>query len=410
LAVALISAIGQRPNEARPVNDIAFTLFFLGFGLGVPLAALLALMKYRLYDLDLVVRKTVVFTIVAVVLTVLYLAALALATVSGLGTLAGALVFVLTFNPERRRARQLADRLVYGKRAPPIELLSEFSEQVGDTYSIDDVLPRMTQLVAAGTGGTEVRVWLRVDRVMTVVATWPENAPPASELPIEAEDLPVFGPGVAAFPVAHHGELLGAITLRSPANDPMDAAKERLVAGLASQAGLALRNVGLVKDLRESRRRIVAAQDERAKKLERDLHDGAQQQLVALTVKLRLAEQLVDRDPSKTKSMLGELQSDATGALEDLRDLARGIVSASAGRQGARSRARRAGAQGGRAGFGRNQRHRTVRARRGDRCLLLHARSAQQRREVCERKRCLGAARAARPDAQHPDRGRRCGL
>jgi signal transduction histidine kinase len=110
-----------------------------------------------------------------------------------------------------------------------------------------------------------------------------------------------------------------------PANDPMNVQKERLVGDVARQAGLVLRNVGLLEDARESRRRIVAAQDARARALERNIHDGAQQQLVALTVKLRLADQLVDRDPVKARAMLETLQADATAALEDLRDLARGI-------------------------------------------------------------------------------------
>jgi signal transduction histidine kinase len=127
------------------------------------------------------------------------------------------------------------------------------------------------------------------------------------------------------FPVIHQGELLGAITLAMAANDPMDASKERLAQGVASQAGLALRNVRLVQDLRASRRRIVAAQDERAKALERNIHDGAQQQLVALTVRLRLAEQMAERDPAAVTAMLGDLRDQATAALEDLRDLARGV-------------------------------------------------------------------------------------
>jgi signal transduction histidine kinase len=97
------------------------------------------------------------------------------------------------------------------------------------------------------------------------------------------------------------------------------------VRDLASQAALVLRNVGLLEDVRESRRRIVAAQDERARRLERDIHDGAQQQLVALTVKLRLAEQLTTRDPDEAAKVLRGLQVDATATLEDLRDLARGI-------------------------------------------------------------------------------------
>ncbi|MEX2420500.1 MAG: sensor histidine kinase, partial [Actinomycetota bacterium] len=86
-----------------------------------------------------------------------------------------------------------------------------------------------------------------------------------------------------------------------------------------------LRNVLLVEDLRESRRRIVTTQDERARKLERDLHDGAQQQLVAISVQMKLARSLVERDPAKTAEMLEGLQQATTDALEDLRDLARGI-------------------------------------------------------------------------------------
>ena len=81
----------------------------------------------------------------------------------------------------------------------------------------------------------------------------------------------------------------------------------------------------LVDDLRASRRRIVAAQDERAKKLERNIHDGAQQQLVALAVKLRLLEQQIERDPANARAMATELQGTANETLEDLRGLARGI-------------------------------------------------------------------------------------
>jgi signal transduction histidine kinase len=110
-----------------------------------------------------------------------------------------------------------------------------------------------------------------------------------------------------------------------PASDPMNPAKEKLVRDLASQAVLVLRNVRLIEELRASRQRLVAAQDEERRKIERNIHDGAQQQLVALSVKLRLAQGLVAKDAVKAEAMLGDLQSETQGALEDLRDLARGI-------------------------------------------------------------------------------------
>jgi signal transduction histidine kinase len=94
---------------------------------------------------------------------------------------------------------------------------------------------------------------------------------------------------------------------------------------LAGQASLVLRNVKLIEELRASRQRLIAAQDEERRRLERNIHDGAQQQLVALSVQLKLARTLVDNEPAKAGQMLDTLQGATAGALEDLRDLARGI-------------------------------------------------------------------------------------
>jgi len=94
---------------------------------------------------------------------------------------------------------------------------------------------------------------------------------------------------------------------------------------LASQAGLVLRNVRLIEELRASRQRLVAAQDQERRKIERNIHDGAQQQLVAISVKLRLLQQLAERDPTAAAALAEQLRDDATQALDDLRDLARGI-------------------------------------------------------------------------------------
>src|SRR6266511_5632615 len=105
----------------------------------------------------------------------------------------------------------------------------------------------------------------------------------------------------------------------------MNPGRKRLVRDLASQAGLVLRNVRLIEDLRDSRRRLVTAQDAERRRLERNIHDGAQQQLVALQVKQRLAQGMIERDPAKALDLMTQLQIDTTEALDDLRDLARGI-------------------------------------------------------------------------------------
>jgi len=118
---------------------------------------------------------------------------------------------------------------------------------------------------------------------------------------------------------------LGAVTISKKPGEQPTPIEERLVSDLAAQAGLVLSNVRLIQDLRASRQRLVAAQDAERRKIERNLHDGAQQQLVALAVKQRLAEGLIERDPQRARSVLTEAQADTVDALETLRDLARGI-------------------------------------------------------------------------------------
>jgi signal transduction histidine kinase len=144
--------------------------------------------------------------------------------------------------------------------------------------------------------------------------------------------LPAIPDSTAAIPMTHRGELLGAIALDVPPSDPLTPDQERLLSELATQAGLALRNVALTADLRRrleelerSRKRLVTAQDEERRRLERNLHDGAQQQLVALGVRLRLADQVIDRDPAKAHEMLAAIQTESQEAIDSLRDLARGI-------------------------------------------------------------------------------------
>jgi signal transduction histidine kinase len=307
----------------------------------VPAAVGIAMFKYRLYDIDVVINKTVVVAVLAAFVTAIYLAVV-VGISAAIGTtgqpnvllsIAATAIVALAFQPLRERARRLADRVVYGKRATPYEVLSEFSERMAGSYSTEDVLPRMARILGEGTGATRTEVWLRVGDQLQLAASWPEDSEPEkTPLPAVEDALPEFPEADRAVPVRHQSELLGALTLTKPPSEPVTPAEEKLLSDLASQAGLVLRNVRLTAelqarlvDLRASRQRLVAAQDQERRRLERDLHDGAQQQLVALAVKQRLAEGLVRRDPDKAAQMLADLQADTAEALENLRDLARGI-------------------------------------------------------------------------------------
>ena len=284
----------------------------------IPITIGISVLKYRLYEIDVVIRKTVVFAVLGASIAVVYFA-----LVAGIGVLVGtrssalasgiaAAVVAIAFQPARRWARRAADRVVYGGRATPYEVLTEFGENLADTYGAEDVLPRLARVLGEGVGAERARVWLGAGSARRVVATWA-----AGERADGEDDL--------LEDVRHQGQILGALSVRMPANDPIDDSRARLVTDLAAQAGLVMRNAGLVEDLRESRRRLVAAQDLERRKLERNIHDGAQQQLVALAVKLRLAQSLIVRDPDRAEALLTELLSESNRALDDLRDLARGI-------------------------------------------------------------------------------------
>jgi signal transduction histidine kinase len=325
------------------LDDILWSFFVASLMVGIPAACGIAILKYRLYDLDVVIKKTVVFAILAGFVTLVYVGLVIgignLVTDAGTGfdvLVFGAIAIVaLILQPLRHWARRLADRLVYGKRATPYEVLSQFTERIGETLSVEDVLARMTNLITAGTGAERAEVWLRVGRELRLEASSPPlgDGDDRPRLPLGVEGDPLDVPDATeVIEVRHRGELLGAIAVSVPAADPLTPEQERMLSELAVQAGLVLRNVGLTAELRarleelqRSRERLVAAQDEERRRIERNLHDGAQQQLIALAVKSRLAQQLAARDPAKSGELLSDVQRDAEAALEDLRDLARGI-------------------------------------------------------------------------------------
>jgi signal transduction histidine kinase len=146
-----------------------------------------------------------------------------------------------------------------------------------------------------------------------------------------AADLPVLDPAARVVPVRHGDELLGAISLTKPREEALTSTEDSLLQHLASQAGLVMRNAQLtaelrasIDELRASRRRLVEAQDAERRKIERNLHDGAQQQLIALAIQLGLLAEAAD-DPGLIRQAIPELKAQLSAALDDLRALARGI-------------------------------------------------------------------------------------
>jgi signal transduction histidine kinase len=325
--VVVVGLAATMLNNNSAVASVLSNLAFLWLWVSIGIAVL----KYRLYEIDIVISRAVLYGSLAVFITAVYVG-----LVAGVGTLVGnrrsallsalaAAVVAVAFQPLRHRAGRLANRVVYGRRATPYEVLSDFSRRVGGAYSSEDVLSQMARIVATGTGAEEVIIWLRVGGELQPAASSAGQNAEAAALYVDGDAMPALPGADVSVPVVHQGGLLGAISIRMPRAEPLRPAGEHLVTDLASQAGLVLANAGLIEDLRSSRQRLVTAQDEARRRLERNIHDGAQQDLVALSIKLGLAEVTLDEDTAETRQILRQLRADATGALENIRDLARGI-------------------------------------------------------------------------------------
>jgi signal transduction histidine kinase len=246
-------------------------------------------------------------------------------------------IVALAFERVQEGLELWASRRVHGGAASPYEVLSRFSGAVTGTYAAEELPTRMAKVLADGTGAEWTQVWLAVGDDLALAATWPPTAPAAS-----GKDLHIPGaeaPGRRSLSVRQAGQLLGVLVVQERSQVPLTAVEERLFAGLADQAGLVLRGARLraelsrrgvelsarAEELRVSRQRLVDAHDAERSRLERDIHDGAQQHLVALAVNLRLAHTLLDRSPERAAQILAEQEAAAVETVETLVSLSRGI-------------------------------------------------------------------------------------
>jgi len=323
--IALTIALGTQGNGAAITAAVGFVSAAIAL-FGFPGAITIAILKHRLYDIDVLINRAVVYTILAAAITVVYAA-----IVAGVGALVGshggpvltivaAVAVALSFQPLRARARTIANRLVYGERATPYEVLGEFADQMARSVALEEQLDRLVTLLASGVGAERVEVWSETSTGGRVIAAWPQGTSDGS------------GAAPTSVPVRQGDEVLGSVLVTKRINDPLTPPEAALLEHVASQAGMLLRNLGLttelratIDELRASRRRLVEAQDSERRRIERNIHDGAQQQLVALGVKLSLAKRLLRGDADAVERMLDDLQGETSQALTDLRELARGI-------------------------------------------------------------------------------------
>jgi len=322
----ILDEVGGRLDLALISGAVAMIVLVTSFGVAIG--------KYRLYEIDTVISRTLVYGSLTVFIGLVYVG-----IVVGVGYLVGGrgepntwlqvsatVVIAIVFQPLRRQLQRVANRVVYGRRATPYEVLSSFSQRVS---SVDpQVLTQVARSLAEGTTAISGSIWVKREESLHCIAAWPE-AQRGSRLEV--------GDPAASFdrvaPVTHDGEELGLIALALSAGQTLPAVDARLLEQVAGGLGLALRNLQLTEDLRArvdelatSRRRIVNIQDETRRKLERDLHDGAQQRLVALKIKLGIGAAMAQKAGIEdVRALLDVIKAETDQTIDSVRDFARGI-------------------------------------------------------------------------------------
>jgi signal transduction histidine kinase len=276
-------------------------------------------------------------------------------------SMVAAAVAALLYGPARARLARASNQLVYGERHAPDEALRTFGARLTRAIPFDELLLQLAESLRKSLTLQAAEVWTGSAGHLERVVSVPERGP--ARLALTEDERPVVArarvsgsawlqvwlprllegredAAVRMAPITHGGELLGFIVVERPADaERFSDADESVLAELARQLGLALHNLQLdsalqeslrelqrrAEELQASRARVVAAADAERRRIERNLHDGAQQHLVALAVTVRLAQQVAATDPDQARELLEQLGHDLQDAVQELRDLAHGI-------------------------------------------------------------------------------------
>ncbi len=333
VAVILLTSIPGPDSQSTLVQDV-----MAGLSLAlIPSAMGVSILKYRLYDVDVVISRSLAYGALAAFIGAVYVG-----VVVGIGSLvdaaggagfglsvAATALVAMAFQPVRSRVERWANRLVYGVRATPYEVLARFSRRATEVADAE-LLERIPRLVSEGTGAVWASLWVRSHEGFRTVASWPDGE---SDRRLEGSETFTDPHADLSVPVFHDGDMLGGVSLLKERGEGVSPAERELLANLAGGLGITLRNAELtsrlrrqVRDLERSRDRLVTAADEARRSLEHDLDSGPQQQLVAVKVKLGPMRKLAERrGAERTAQILADIEAQAGEALKAVRDFAGGI-------------------------------------------------------------------------------------
>jgi two-component system, NarL family, sensor kinase len=282
-------------------------------GVGFAAAITIAVLKYRLYDIDIIINRTLVYLLLSAIIAGGYIAIVTgISAVVPHHTLAVELLAAglaaVVFSPLRARLQALVNRVMYGERDDPYAALSKLADRLDATLSPDEVLPAIVDSVTSALrspyAAIEVSTGDGPPRIAAARGTLPTGAVPLR--------VPLTASG------AHVGDLV--VAPRRPAETFNDADR-RLLAGLAHHAGAAVHAADLTTQLQQSRERLVTAREEERRRIRRDLHDGLGPVLAGIAMQLDAARRLMRSDPDTTGQLLQHLREQTQAAITDIRRL-----------------------------------------------------------------------------------------
>ncbi len=285
----------------------------------IPLSILLSILRYRLWDIDVLIHRALVYGALSLCVLAIYVVVVGYFSVAlGLGSspvislLATAAVAIAVF-PLSQRLQRGVSRLLYGQRDDPYAVLARLGARMEDTLEPEATLHAFVETVAQALRLPYVAITLRgvsANEEAPAVAAGYGEAPTAA--------LPL--------PLTYQHEIVGELVLaqRSPGED-FSTADRALLATLARQAGVAAHAVQLTAALRRSREELVTAREEERRRLRRDLHDGLGPTLAALNLQAGAIRNEIARDPAAAMAQMDELRADLRAAAQDVRRLVYGL-------------------------------------------------------------------------------------
>jgi signal transduction histidine kinase len=313
-AAALLFLTGLFAMVAEgSLNELSFVGLLVGL-FALPLAFTVALTKYRLYDIDVVVNRTIVYTILTLAIVVLYILIVGLmgsllqSRVGLVPALIATGVVAVIFQPLRRASQDAVDRVMFGQRRDPYAALANLGSRLESTFDPNEVLPAIVETVARSLKLAYVAIEVTKHDKQEVAASVGE--------PTGTDEW---------IPLVYQGEEVGRLVVAPRKGDPLSVSDHKLLADLARSAGAAVHAVALTDALRRSRNELLATREEERRRLRRDLHDGLGPELAGISLGLAAALNLSPNDDDRARTLLTKVQSQADSATKSIRGLVDGL-------------------------------------------------------------------------------------